>query len=140
SNEACMFVTVFFGIIYPYGKFVYSCAGHNPPLILRDNEISELRFTKAPVIGIEEYSYKNSEIELEDGDTVFLYTDGLTESVRKFETGEEEIYGINRLKAAVKKGKIAEEIISAVRADYNEFTSQTEQFDDVTMLAFTYHR
>lgn len=138
NNESCMFVSAFFGVVYPYGKFVYSSAGHPAPLLCRNGSVEELKILKAPVIGITEYSYHNSEMELEDGDIIFMYTDGLTEVLGKTNSGKEEEYGKKRLFAVLANQTNPDDMISAVNNDLNLFTGGAEQSDDITMLALQY--
>ena len=67
------------------------------------------------------------------GDRLFLYTDGVTEAIN----AASELYGEDRLKAALNKGAALqpEELLAAVKTSMNEFTAGAEQFDDITMLA-----
>ncbi|MDR0949479.1 MAG: SpoIIE family protein phosphatase, partial [Lachnospiraceae bacterium] len=88
NNEAGMFVTAFMGFLeIPTGTFTYVNAGHNPPLIKRSGNHFEWLPTKPCFVlaGMEEMSYRQDEITLHPGDTLYMYTDGVTEAVNRSE-------------------------------------------------------
>ena len=131
-----MFVTVFYGIYnIVTGKVTYTNAGHNPPYIMRTNgSVEELPLTKDVVAGaLEDYEYIEETIQLEHGDTLLLYTDGVTEAT----DANYNEYGEERLKALLKKSAHADcqQIIDAVKADVKAFVKEAEQSDDITLLA-----
>ena len=78
-----MFVTVFYAIYNLKTGFIsYSNAGHNPPLLLRrDGSVSELPTLNNPILGvIDNLDFQKDTLQLEQGDTLFMYTDGVTEA------------------------------------------------------------
>ena len=131
-----MFVTVFYGIYnIQTGEITYTNAGHNPPYLLKANgSLQMLPMTKDIVAGaIDDYQYSEDKIQMEHGDILLLYTDGVTEATN---TDFNE-YGDERLKALLKKQAQEEcqQIINAVKADVKAFVGEAEQSDDITLLA-----
>lgn len=112
----------------------YSNAGHNPLVVYRaSTDRIELLTVKGVAIGfLEEYSYKQGEIQLEKGDIVIFYTDGITEAENK----DKEMFGIERLKEVIYKNKtkspkeLRKEILEAI----NKFRKDYEQTDDLTFV------
>ncbi|MCD7756593.1 MAG: serine/threonine-protein phosphatase, partial [Clostridiales bacterium] len=85
--------------------------------------------------GMEGIRYRKNELRLSPGDTVFLYTDGITEAT----DGQMQLYGEERLRTVVNRGRMTpEELCAAVKADVDTFVGGAPQFDDITMLALTY--
>ena len=130
-----MFVTVFYGIYNTKtGEIIYANAGHNPPYILKANgSIETLPMSKDIIAGVfDDYHFTEEKCQLEPGDTLFLFTDGVTEAI---DISEKE-YGDDRLKEVLRKqsDKSCQQIIDAVKADINEFVGEAEQSDDITML------
>ncbi len=102
-NTACMFVTLFYGVLdVATGRLRYCNAGHNPPYLLRaGGGRSSLKATGIP-IGIEdEAGYRCAEIVLAPGDTLFLFSDGITEA---FDAAGNE-FGTARLEAALEAAR-----------------------------------
>ena len=84
ENDASMFVTLFFACLnIKTGVIDYVNAGHQPPLIVRkDGEIERMSNPKDLVLGVvPEYQYHGMKMELAKGDSIFIYTDGITEAV-----------------------------------------------------------
>ena len=136
SNDEGMFVTAWLGLLeISTGKMAYVNAGHNPPLIGKKKEgFAYLKMRPGFVLaGMEDMSYKSGELFLEEGDVLFLYTDGVTEAARK----DNELYGEERLRQILNAhtGKRAEELVRAVGEDIGNFVEGADQFDDITMLA-----
>lgn len=140
SNDNCLFVTAWIGIIeISTGNVMFTNAGHNPPLLARKGGSYEyLRVRSGLVLaGMEDTRYKSSSFELQPGDALFLYTDGVTEAVNT----SMELYGEERLKHLLNQETVKgpEELLDSVRADLADFVGEADQFDDITMLAFQYH-
>ncbi len=143
DNDEMMFVTVFMGMLdLQTGKFVYVNGGHNPPMIYSDKEKSYhyLKVEQNCVLGLmDEMDFVQQEIQLERGDMIYLYTDGVTEAMS--ETNEQ--YNEERLKNCLDSigGKCAlAEILSGVRASLAKHAGAAEQSDDITMLALRFNR
>lgn len=86
--------------------------------------------------GMEGLRYRGAEIQLTPGDTVFLYTDGVTEATN----AKKELYGEQRLLALLNRlGDVSmDELCKRVKEDVDVFVGDEPQFDDITMLAFRY--
>ncbi|MBR7071867.1 MAG: SpoIIE family protein phosphatase [Clostridia bacterium] len=135
-NEAEMFVTVWVGILdLTNGTMNFVSAGHNPPVLLRNDHSELLKFKNGFVLaGMQDMMYKEHSIQLEKGDTVYLYTDGVTEA----ENVAHELFGEERLLGCFdNKSKYSSaEMIEHVKNSMDEFINGNSQFDDITMLCF----
>ena len=139
NNDASMFVTVFMGILNVHnGKFTFVNAGHNFPLIRRANGAFDWLKSKVRlVLGyMDSASYDDSTIMLAPGDTLFLYTDGVTEA----ENDKQEMFGNERLIELLNTGTELEPriILTAVKQAVDAFADDASQHDDITMLALTW--
>ena len=131
-----MFVTVFYGIYnIQTGEVTYANAGHNPPYLMKANgTIEQLPLSKDIVAGaIDEYEFSDEKLQLEHGDTLLLYTDGVTEATDK----DYNEYGEGRLETLLKQHTKADcqQIIDKVKEDVKAFVGDVEQSDDITLLA-----
>ena len=136
GNEANMFVTAFMGILeISTGKFTYVNAGHNPPVIKKAEDNYEWLITKPGFVlaGMEDMRYRQDEIVLEQGDTLYMYTDGVTEATN----AENELFTDPRLLAVLNKHKDdnLSELLHCVKNEIDLFVKDAPQFDDITMLA-----
>ena len=136
NNEACVFVTVFYGILdLRDGTFRYCNGGHNPPRVMRGNaRVEALPTTGNVVLGVfPGHAYVDSEIRLASGDTLFLYTDGITEA----QNARNEEFGEDRLdeKLANLQQASAREIVNEVVDAVHHFAGDTPQSDDITCVA-----
>ena len=139
GNDAGMFVTLFCGILeIETGKFIYANAGHNPPLLLgEDGKPGFLTLKKGLVAGIMENSrYPGDTLQLAPGQSLLLYTDGVTEAMDPGEAFYSEARLLAKLGAGDWDGPRA--MIDTVRADMAEFSQDAPQADDITMLALRY--
>ena len=131
-----MFVTVFYGIYnIKTGEVTYTNAGHNPPYLMKaDGSITQLSMSKDIVVGaLDDFQFSENTLHLEHGDTILLYTDGVTEATNPdfSEYGEERLERL--LKQSIKIN--CQQIIDAVKADVKAFSGDAEQSDDITLLA-----
>jgi sigma-B regulation protein RsbU (phosphoserine phosphatase) len=134
DSKNSMFVTLFYGVLdLDSGQFSYANAGHNPPVIKKvgSNDFVELPFTSVPLGIFEDIHVDEHEQELNYGDWVFLYTDGITEAFSK----TDEMFGVNRLyNLLLSNGySSSKELLDRVQNEVNEFTNGTEISDDITM-------
>lgn len=135
-NVNSMFVTVFYGILnHRTGALDYTNGGHNPAYVLRgkNGELERLgRFPNLVVGGFEDFSYKSESAQLDPGDSLFLYTDGITEAF----DAKDEAFGDERLEDSLEElyHDDAKTIIEGVYADLGEFIGDRTQSDDITML------
>lgn len=132
-NEAGMFVTLLIGVLdLASGEFVYTNAGHNPPLLGRDGAFHPLPVPKGLVAGVMEGAvYGVERALLRPGDIVLLYTDGVTEALNP--RGEE--LGETRLVEMLDGEACAATAVERVRAGVGIFAAGSEQSDDITLLA-----
>jgi sigma-B regulation protein RsbU (phosphoserine phosphatase) len=133
-----MFVTVFYGILDARnGALEYCNGGHNPPFLISDGKVNALKHTGGLVVGaIKNTEYESNLISLQPGDTLFLYTDGVTEAENK----ERDEYQEQRLEDALVEVRSAEidEIVEHILAEVNTFSEGMQQSDDITCLAVKY--
>lgn len=142
DNDSCMFVTLFIGILDTQtGKVQIGNAGHNPPVLLSKGNIAYLPSSNEPLAGaMEDMEYTTTELQLEKGDTLFLYTDGVTEAMNV----KNELYSdeklINVLINNENKNMLysTKELIQCVDYSIKDFTEGAEQSDDITMLSLRY--
>jgi len=135
GNDECMFVTIFLGVLdITSGRFIYVNGGHDVPLLKHDSSFEWLPLTPALMPGfMPDTKYKQEEINLQKGDVLFLYTDGITEA----ENLGNELLSENRLKSIINECEFgsSKDLLDFVRAKVDEFAKGAEQFDDITMLA-----
>ena len=139
NNQAQMFVTVWVGILeISTGKLTAANAGHEYPVIKRAGSGFELFKDKHGFVigGIAGMQYKEYELQLNPGDKLFLYTDGVTEAMNH----SQKLFGTDRMLAAlnVVKDCPPEQVLSGVRRAVDDFVQDAEQFDDLTMLCLEY--
>lgn len=129
------FVTAFYGIYDPTDRSLrYSAAGHNPPLLVdREIRVRELDGARSlPLAVTPDCVYDESEVSLERGDTLLLYTDGITEATND----ADEFYGRERLLSCVREDvPNAQHIIDCVVHKLIGYTGGKAQVDDQTLLA-----
>lgn len=140
NNEVEMFVTSFLGLLdIKAGEFLCVNAGHNPPLIKRANQKFEWLKTKKSFVlgGMQNIKYKSQSVQIQTGDIIFLYTDGVTEAVNKNLDlySDERLY--NELNSINDEATPAD-IINKIKISIDEFSEGCEQADDITMLALKY--
>ena len=134
-----MFITLFCGTLnIQTGEFVYSNAGHNPPLTNAINGCFEfMPVPKSIVLGyMKDIKYKSLSLQLNPSDTVFLYTDGVTEA----ENQQQDLFSDERLLNIFLASEeiSAQKIIKLVGTEIDRFTEGNEQSDDITMLSLHY--
>lgn len=139
NNDADMFVTVWMGILNLHtGEVVATNAGHKPPAICRKNGKFELYKDKHGIMvaAMPDVKYKEYRFTLEEGDTMFLSTDGVEEATN----AQEELFGNERMLMALDKNieKSPKEIVTGVREAIDEFVENAPQFDDITMMCIRY--
>lgn len=139
NNEEGLFVTVFAGVLdLRTGEFKYSNAGHEHPFIYKKGEGYVAYKTKAAFVlgGMEGLKYNTFSMQLEPGDCIFQYTDGVTEAT----DANNQLYGMDRLAAVLNanQDKLPVDLLPAVKKDVDEFVGEAPQFDDLTMLCIKY--
>ncbi len=139
NNGGEMFVTAWLGKIdLTTGVVTFVNAGHNPPILKRKNGEAEFLKSKAGLVlaGMSGILYRKNQVTLEKGDTLYLYTDGVTEAT----DAENQLFGEPRLKEILdnSEGMTSEQICNKVMDGINEFVKDAPQFDDITMLSVKY--
>ncbi len=135
ENDACMFVTIFCGVIdLGTGECVYANAGHNPPLLAsKDGALRVLDKPRGVILGVQPgVTYTEGEFTLAVGDSLVLYTDGVTEAMDK----DGALFGDERLRevASASAGGDCRRYVADIRAAVAGFAGDAEQSDDITLL------
>ena len=135
SSVDYMFVTVFYAIYdIRTGLLTYCNGGHNPPYLLHANGTTEeLPVSDNLIVGaLKGIQFKENALQLEHGDTLVMFTDGVTEAMNP----ARELFGKMRfneiLMTLADKG--SQEIVESVKAGITDFVGDREQSDDITML------
>ena len=138
-NPKELFITAFFGVIdLELGTLTYVNAGHDPPYLMRPNEGPEMiPMTGGIALGVlPELNYTETTIPLDEGASMFLYTDGITEA----EDSAGQQFGRERLeeKLASLNGEGPQELMESVLSDLRTFSGDAKQFDDITCMALQF--
>ena len=131
------YATMFFGLLQPDGTLEFVRAGHPTPLLLRRGAVSELYSTGSFPIGLlETASFASIRVQLEPGDTLLMYTDGVTEA----ENRERELFEDERLKEAFShyQDSPLEDVQNGILNAVGKFTEGASQSDDVTLVVVRY--
>ena len=133
-----MFVTVWLGILeISSGRITAANAGHEYPVLEREGHFSLLKKQHGLVIGgMEGIEYQEYTIDLEPGDKLFLYTDGVPEAT----DANNKMFGLDRMMEALNQDPYTtpEDTLRNVHRAVNNFAAGAEQFDDMTMLCLEY--
>ncbi len=140
NNRAEMFVSVWLGILdIRTGKITAANAGHEYPVIRKKGGKFEILKDKHGFVagGMDFIKYRDYEFTLNEGDSLFLYTDGIPEANNK----EEELFGNKRMLDAlnINPESSSKDIISNVKNEVDKFVEDAVQFDDLTMLCIKYN-
>jgi sigma-B regulation protein RsbU (phosphoserine phosphatase) len=140
NNESCMFVTFFLGVLnLQSGELKYTNAGHNPPVIIRrDGEVAMFEKTNYIPVGLyENYEYGESSLQLNPGDKVFLYTDGVSEA----ENSDNVLFGEGNLMKIICENwdSTPRDLIQKIEGDVANHVKGYMQSDDITMMTITYN-
>ena len=117
------------------GELKYVNAGHPHPILYHGGQFSYL--TEKPnfiLAGMSGVPYKEYSLQIEKGDRLFIYTDGVTEAT----DSNEKLFGEERLMKAIQgtQSLNAPDTLVKIRKDIDAFAGDAEQFDDITMLQF----
>ena len=139
-NEQNMFVTMFIGVLdLPTGRLRYCNAGHDKPFVISE-EIKQLPAKPHLPLGVmDNMVYTTQETVLQSGESLFLYTDGLTEAMNE----SHEQFGLKRVEKGLqdcigKESNVSEKLIRTMKNRVNGFVDGAEQSDDLTLLALQY--
>jgi serine phosphatase RsbU (regulator of sigma subunit) len=133
-----LFITLFYAILDPHtGDFCYCSAGHHPAYLVRstDGSIEELARTGIPLGVLEETTWSQQKIYIEQGDTLVLYTDGMTDALND----KDQFFSQERLQEAVRRhyGKPVKQMHESLLAEVLDWIGQAQQYDDITLMVIT---
>ena len=133
GNDNCMFVTLFVGVLdLKTGHLRYCNAGHESPYV---HDTMLPCDSNLPVGIMSGYEYSEQETDITPGMILFLYTDGLTEA----ENTKHKLFGRERINGVITGfSGSPQQLIEAMTDAVHQFVGDTEQSDDLTMLAFKY--
>ena len=139
GNEADMFATCWMGILtISTGHLITANAGHENLALYRKGQGFELVKDRhgLPLAAMEGSRYRTHELDMNHGDALFIYTDGVPEATN----ASDELFGMERAVEALNKvgEKTPQEIIVSVREDIDAFVGDAPQFDDMTMLCLRF--
>ena len=139
SEKSKQFVTVWLAVIeLSTGKGKAANAGHEHPVLKKADGLYELeKYRHSPPVSlVKGMKFREHSFELNSGDRLFVYTDGVAEAMNE----EHELFGTDRLLEILNKDADAapKEVLENVIEGISEFTGDAEQFDDITMISFTY--
>lgn len=145
ENEQMMFVTLFYGVLHlPSGQLRYVNAGHNPPYLLAAQPgnapaVRTLARTGGVAVAVSEaFVYQEAVLQLQPGDRLFLFTDGVTEAFND----QQQEYGDQRLLATLREQAAArtapEDLNHAVLQSVRSFEAGAPQADDITCVSLLY--
>lgn len=135
DTKSTEFVTLFYGVMDARNRrLTYINAGHSPAMLLRNGQISELGIGDqgSMVLGVDcDQTFKQNFVDLKSGDTLLLYTDGLSEA-RNF---NEEMFGKQRVIDSFRKGGTsADDVAKNMLWDLRRFVGLAKATDDVTLV------
>lgn len=148
QNPEMMFVTVFVLVIDVHtGEAVYANAGHNPPVLIKRGEACLMTPKAGTALGLfDDVEIENESVRIQSGESILLYTDGVTEAVNEYK----KFFGVDRLiglLADASKSELlssgskdnenrpAEDVVNTVLTGVDIFAQNSEQFDDITIVA-----
>ncbi len=134
NNKSDMFVTLFIGVLnLKTGLLDYCNAGHERPL-LNGHPLDVI--PNMPIGAFDDFSYTMQTVTIAPGETLTLYTDGLTEALN----ANHELFGRQRFQELVEgcSGMMAKEMVDTIVREIKRFSEHTEQSDDLTLLVISY--
>lgn len=138
DNQESMFTTTFFGILnVESGEFTYSNGGHVPPFLIKENIVVELAVTNNPALGvIQDIVYNEKTVSLNKGDSILLFTDGVSEA----QNINDEEFGEERIENVVNDNRpiIPSDLNRILFQSLESFRGDAVQFDDITILSFNW--
>ncbi|HVR44622.1 MAG TPA: GAF domain-containing SpoIIE family protein phosphatase [Thermoanaerobaculia bacterium] len=137
--DPTMFASAFYGsLALDTGMLEYSNAGHNPPLLLRaSGRVETIPSRPGVVLGVvKDFGYALDSILLDPGDTICLYTDGLSEA----RNADEELFSVERLREVLERnrGEHPDRIVAEMVAAVEGFAGAEPQSDDITAMCIRY--
>jgi len=138
QGDPAMFVTVFYGVLNTRnGELAYGLAGHNPPYVFAGGSVRALDVPADPLVGmIDGVAYHTHHLQLNRGEAILLFTDGVTEAAN----ASENLFSEERLEAWLKGSADLplSEVVGGLVGEIRNFTGEHPQADDLTILAVRY--
>ncbi|HKR76982.1 MAG TPA: SpoIIE family protein phosphatase [Rhodanobacter sp.] len=139
NNDNCMFVSLLCGMLDTLtGELVMASAGHEPPVLCDADGARLIGLDTGAAIGLdEEARYPALTLRLQPGQTLLLYTDGITEATDT----SQQMFGTERLLACLERSpsRSATELADGLLAEVDRFADDAGQADDITVLALNWH-
>jgi serine phosphatase RsbU (regulator of sigma subunit)/CHASE2 domain-containing sensor protein len=142
ENTQSLFVTAFAGVLdVRSGRLQFCSAGHDAPFVFGPRGGAATRLDSSggpPLCVIDGFRYTTAEYRMIPGDTLCLFTDGVTEAMNSAGA----LYGVGRLRAAIEAGRPFENpaaLVNAIRADVARFAADAEVADDLTVLGLRWN-
>jgi sigma-B regulation protein RsbU (phosphoserine phosphatase) len=134
DNDASMFVTLFYGVLnLETNTFDYCNAGHNPPYLLQNGTVAPVPPTGNIALGImPDMPFSDKSIRLNSGDKIFLFTDGVSESMNENNEEFDESNIVAQLQQTTESDVM--EIVNSMTNVLRNHQGKAEQHDDITML------
>ena len=139
SNEEAMFVTLFYASFDPSsGRLMFANGGHNLPYVIRQNgEVQQIDCESGVVLAVlPGFDFPGGSLDLEPGDAIFFYTDGITEAMNEVgeEFGDDALAEVLADVAGSDAASFSDRVVAAVR----EHAGEADQSDDITCLCLRY--
>lgn len=139
NNEDMMFVTIFAGVLHlRSGVLQYVSGGHNPPFIsLGGNPFQPMELPTGTLVGVEpEVDFAISELQLQSGDTLLLYTDGITEAMNR----QEVMFGTKQTGRVINERPFSsmKDLVQHLEMTVQTYVGSAPQHDDLTVLGLRY--
>jgi sigma-B regulation protein RsbU (phosphoserine phosphatase) len=138
DSDTAMFVTTFYGVLHTdTGKVEFAVGGHNPPYLLKHDGVQVMEASPGLVVGVlSDSRYKTFSLQLERGDGIVLFTDGVTEAL----DASDVLFSEERLEELLGeiKDQEPEDIVRRVVGDVRRHAGGVPQSDDVTVMAIRY--
>ncbi|MBO7553329.1 MAG: SpoIIE family protein phosphatase [Bacteroidaceae bacterium] len=140
DNASGMFVTFFVGVLdLPTGRLRFCNAGHDLPVIVGQDGVKLLEAKANLALAVMDYAYSTQEYQMQPGDALFLYTDGLTEAMNE----KHQLFTLKRVMAALEQSRAQQQttpqaLVGNMLARVADFVQGARQSDDLTLLAMRY--
>jgi phosphoserine phosphatase RsbU/P len=135
NNDDMMFVTLFFAMLdMATGEISFCNAGHNPPYRIKGGQLVQIDEPRGIILGVRpEAVHATGRLTLAPGETIFLFTDGVTEANNR----AAELFSESRLEIVLRRasGRSSADVIEAVAVELRGFVGTAQPSDDITMLA-----
>lgn len=132
-HNSAMYATLFFGVLdTESGELLYISAGHDPPYIVRKDEVLEAIMPSGPAVGMFEGApFEIASNRLKQGDSLVLYSDGVTDA----QNNQGEMFGKQRFRNLLQKpAKTSSELLNSMLLELEQYLDGANQYDDISLL------